>query len=81
LLQWCDVIYPQKGQGALDHKGGKLVAENFTMGQIFEEFFKKEGETNIMDGRYSKLLAQIGSHGVLWIPSITNVLLLLGGDN
>ncbi len=27
------------------------------------------------------LLAQIGSCGVLWIPSIANVLLLSGGDN
>jgi hypothetical protein len=27
------------------------------------------------------LLIQIGSFGVLWIPSIANVLLLSGGDN
>jgi hypothetical protein len=27
------------------------------------------------------LQAQIGSHGVLWILSTTNVFLLLGGDN
>jgi hypothetical protein len=26
-------------------------------------------------------LTQIGSRGVLWIPSIANVLPLLGGDN
>jgi hypothetical protein len=58
------------------------VGENFTMGQIFEFFFFEEGETSTMDGRrYPKLLAQIGSHGVLWIPNTTNVLLLLGGDN
>jgi hypothetical protein len=36
LLQWCDVVYLQKGQGALDHKGDGLVGENFTMGQIFK---------------------------------------------
>jgi hypothetical protein len=34
-----------------------------------------------MEKKYSKLLAQIGSHGVLWIPNTTNVFLLLGGDN
>jgi hypothetical protein len=27
------------------------------------------------------LLTQIGSHGVVWIPSTTNVFPLLGGDN
>jgi len=27
------------------------------------------------------LLAQIGNHGMLWIPSTTNVLPLSGGDN
>jgi hypothetical protein len=27
------------------------------------------------------LLAQIGSHGVLWIPSITNMFPLSGGNN
>jgi len=34
-----------------------------------------------MEEGIQNLLIQIGSYGVLWIPSTTNVLLLLGGDN
>jgi hypothetical protein len=34
-----------------------------------------------MEKNARNLLAQIGSCGVLWIPSTTNVFLLSGGDN
>jgi hypothetical protein len=34
-----------------------------------------------MEKDIKNLLAQIGSCGVLWIPSTTNVFPLLGGDN
>ncbi len=34
-----------------------------------------------MEKGTKNLLTQIGNHGVLWIPSIANVLPLLGGDN
>jgi hypothetical protein len=51
LLQWFEVLYPQKGQGALDHEGGELVGKKFMMGQIFEELVKKKGKACTMDGR------------------------------
>jgi hypothetical protein len=55
LLQWFDILYPQKGQGALDHKGGELVGEKFMVNQILEELVKEKGETFTMDGkRHSK---------------------------
>jgi hypothetical protein len=34
-----------------------------------------------MEEGAQNLLVQIGSHGVLWIPSLTNVLSLLSGNN
>jgi hypothetical protein len=34
-----------------------------------------------MEEGAQNLIVQIGSCGLLWIPSITNVLPLLGGDN
>jgi hypothetical protein len=33
-----------KGQDTLDHKNGKLVGQNFMVGQIHKEFFKKKGK-------------------------------------
>ncbi len=40
-----------KGQGALDHGSGKLMGQNFMVGQIFEEFIKEEGKISTMDAR------------------------------
>jgi hypothetical protein len=34
-MVWCPLS--TKGQGALDHRGGEIVAKNFIVGQIFEE--------------------------------------------
>ncbi len=48
-MVWC--FLSTKELGALDHGGGKLVGENFMVGQILEEYFKGEGEINTMDGR------------------------------
>jgi hypothetical protein len=45
------MILSTRGQGALDHGGGKLVGENFMVGQILKEFLEKEGEISTMDGR------------------------------
>ncbi len=70
-MVWCHLS--TKRQGVLDHEGGKLVGENFMVGQILEKLVKDKDARN--------LLAQIGSHGVLWIPSTTNVFLLLNWDN
>jgi hypothetical protein len=51
------------------------------VGQILEIFLKKKARlAPWMEEGVQNLLAQIGSC-VLWIPSITNVLPLLGGDN
>jgi hypothetical protein len=81
LLQWCEILNPQKGQGVLFHEGGGLVQQNFTMGKNFKFFFEKEGKFSTMDGRkHLKPLTQIGSCGVLWMPSTTNVFPLLGLD-
>jgi hypothetical protein len=41
----------KKGQGALDHKGGKLVGETFMVGQILKTLVEEKGETCTMDGR------------------------------
>jgi hypothetical protein len=49
LLQWCDSL-STKGQGTLDHGGGRFMGQNFMVGQILKEFFEK-GETKTMDGR------------------------------
>jgi hypothetical protein len=32
-----------KGQGALDHEGGKLVRENFMVRQIFQKLVEEKG--------------------------------------
>ncbi len=34
-MVWCPLS--TKGQGALDHEGGKLVGKKFMVGQNFEE--------------------------------------------
>ncbi len=52
-MAWC-VLFT-KGQGAVGHRGGKLLGENFMVGQIFEALVEEEGEACTMDGRrYSK---------------------------
>jgi hypothetical protein len=43
-MVWC--LLSTKRQGALDHKGGKLVGENFMVGQIFEELVEEKGEAS-----------------------------------
>jgi hypothetical protein len=67
----------------LDYGGGKLVEHNFMVGQrISKNFLKKKAKlTPWMSKKALKTFAQIGSHGILWIPSTTNVLPLLGGNN
>jgi hypothetical protein len=47
-----------------------------------KSFFEEEGISGTMDGRRDlNLLSQIGSWGILWIISTTNVLPLLVMDN
>jgi U3 small nucleolar RNA-associated protein 14 len=44
-----------KGQGAIYHRGGEIVGENFMMGQIFEELVEEKNKACTMDGkRHSK---------------------------
>jgi hypothetical protein len=55
---------------ALDHKGGELVGENFMVGQIFEELVTNKARlAPWMEEGARNFLTQIGSCGVLWIPS------------
>jgi hypothetical protein len=35
----------------LDHRGGELVRENFTISQILKELVEEKGETCTMDGK------------------------------
>ncbi len=71
-----------KKKGALDHKSGELVGENFMVGQFIEELVKtKARPAPWMEEGARNFLAQIGSHGVLWIVSTSNVFLLSNGDN
>ncbi len=61
-MVWCPLS--TKGQGVLDDGGGKLVGENFMVGQIFEELVKEKGFAPwIKEGTWN-LLAQIVSCGM-----------------
>jgi hypothetical protein len=58
------------------------MGENFMVSQILKNWFKKKTRlAPWMEEGAQNLLDQIRSHGVLWIPSIANVLPLLGGNN
>jgi len=77
LLQWCT-----KGQDGLNHGGGGLVGKYFMVTQILKEFFKKRAKlAPWMEETIWNLFAQIGSHVILWIPSMANVFPLLNGNN
>jgi len=66
----------------LDHNGGKLMWSKFHGGPNSQRCFSKKVRLPPWMGECVRnLLAQIGSCGVLWIPSITNVFLLSSGDN
>jgi hypothetical protein len=58
------------------------VGKKFMVGQVHEEFLKKKARlAPWMEEGTQNPLTQIGSCGVLWIPSIANVLPLLRGNN
>ncbi len=79
-MVWCPLF--TKGQGALDHEGGKLVGKKFMVGQFLKNWLKKTMKlAPWMEEGVWNFLTQIGSCGVVWIPSIANVLPLLGGNN
>jgi len=59
----------------LDHRGSGLMGQSFMVGQIHKNIFD-EVETSTMDKSTENFFTQIGSYGVLWIPSMRNVLLL-----
>jgi len=71
-----------KGQGALDHEGGKLVGQNSLVGQIFKKNLEEKGKINTMDGKGRLKPFHLNwKHGILWIPSTINVLPSLGRNN
>jgi hypothetical protein len=35
----------------LEDGGGRLVGQNFMVGQILDDFFEKESKTSTMDGK------------------------------
>ncbi len=80
LLQWFDVFYPQKDKV---HQNTKVVSlwEKIHDGPIFLKnwLLKKVRFAPWMEEHTKNFLTQIGSYGVLQIPSTTNVLPLLGG--
>ncbi len=52
------------------------------VGQFLEELVKTKAKlTPWMEEGAQNFLAQIGSHGVLWVVSTLNVFLLSNGDN
>jgi hypothetical protein len=58
------------------------VGKKFMVGQVLEEFLKKKARlAPWMEESIQNLFTQIGSSGVLWIPSMENLLPLLNGDN
>jgi hypothetical protein len=66
----------------LDHKGDKLVGENFMMAKFLMNWLKRKAKlAPWMEKGAQNLLGQIGNNGLLWIPSTTNVLPLSNGDN
>lgn len=76
LLQWCGLL-SIKRQGALDHNVGKLMWSKFHGGPNSRRcFLKKVRLPPWMGETVRNLFAQIGSYGVLWIPSIHYVLVV-----
>ncbi len=61
-MAWCPLF--TKGQGVMDYRGGKLVGENFMVGQILEELVEEEGEVCTMDGR--RCSKPFGPNWKLW---------------
>jgi len=51
LLQWFECLLSIKGLGALDHRGGKLVGENFMVGIYFEELVEEKGKACTINGK------------------------------
>ncbi len=82
LIQWFDIFYPTKD---MENKIMEMVElwNKVTWRAKFNKNFlkKKPWLAQRMQEHAWNLLSQIGSLGVLWIPSITNVLPLFGMDN
>jgi hypothetical protein len=82
LLQWFDVLYPQKDKVHSTTKLASLWEKISQSSQNFEKLVEKKVKlAPWMEEGTRNLLAQIGSYGVLWILNTTNVFPLLGGDN
>jgi hypothetical protein len=64
------MFFIHKGQGALDHRGGEFMGENFMLGQILKELVEKNVRfAPWMEENVRNLLVQTGSRGVLCISS------------
>jgi len=82
VLQWFDVICPQKKKVFWTTKVAGLWEKISWWAKLLKNWLKIKAKlTPWMEKNARNLLAQIGSCGVLWIPSTTNVFLLSGGDN
>ncbi len=72
LLQWFDVFYPQND----------LWEKISWWAKFSKNWLKKKARlAPWMEECAQNLLAQIGSRGVSWIPSTTNVFSWLSGEN
>jgi hypothetical protein len=82
LLQWFDVLYPQKKKVHWITKVVSLWEKISWWAKISKNWSKKKARlAPWMEEGTQNLLAQIGSHGVLWILNIANVLPLSSGNN
>jgi transposase-like protein len=82
LLQWFDVLYPQKDKVHWTMKVASLWEKNSWWAKISKNWFKKKMKlAPWMEEGIQNFLTQIGSCGVVWIPSTTNVFPFLGGNN
>jgi hypothetical protein len=82
LLQWFDIHYPQKDKVHWTTKVASLWGKNSWWAKFSNNWLKKKVKlAPWMEEGTQKFLTQIGSSDVLWIPSTTNVLPLLGGNN
>ncbi len=81
LLQWFDVFYRQKNKAHWTTEVVSLWEKISWWAKFLKNFLKKVRQAPWMEEGVQNLLAQIGSRGVLWIPSTTNVPPLLSGNN
>ncbi len=82
LLQWFDVFYPQNDRAHWTMEVANLWEKISWWAKFLKHWSNKKARLApwMEEGAWN-FLAQIGNYGVLWIPSTTNVLPLLDGNN